>query len=232
MSFVDELFSQMERSTAGSKETVNAVLSRCSEAIGDFAFFVGDELVTPRAIAKCFDSLFVGITEQLRAQKALAEFSQAKLVGQFELPKKSGGYDFGWYNTAAEFESAAARLAAMRECISAGGTAVFRALCWLIEPSPDTAAFCKRRFGAIKPLDEVIREAREQGFKVEDFYIAPKTDWTDGFYKPLLERANDFESQRNEYGEVDAGLREIKREADMFALHCEEYSYVYYILKG
>ena len=31
---------------------------------------------------------------------------------------------------------------------------------------------------------------------------------------------------------ISAGMDELKKEADMFELHCEEYSYVYYILKG
>lgn len=231
MSFVGELFGQLERSTAGSEETVRAVLTRCGAQEDNPAFFVGDETVTPRILAEQFTQLRVGITEPIRAKKAMSEFAQAALVGQFELPQ-GGEFVFGWYNANAEFESAGARLAALKGCIKSGGTAVFRALCWLIEPSPDTAAFCARRFGALKPLDEIIRLARAQGFGVEDFYIAPKTDWTDGLYSPLLKRASEFEDERYEYGEIDAGLREIKREADMFALHCEEYSFVYYIMKG
>lgn len=229
MSFVGELFGSLERSSAGSVNTVLEVLKRC-ESIGDNAFFVGDELATPREIAKHCADIFVGITEPQRAEQARHEFAKTALVGQFELPKDKCA--FGWYNTNSEFERTADRLVALRESVSRGGAAVFRALCWLIEPSPDTKSYCAHRFGQMRALDEVLREAREQGFSISDFYIAPKSDWTDGLYRPLLERADKFGEERYASGEIDAGLREIKREADMFELHCEEYSFVYYILKG
>ena len=43
----------------------------------------------------------------------------------------------------------------------------------------------ERRFGKPEALDAVLRNAKEQGFKIRDFYIAPKTDWTHGLYEPL-----------------------------------------------
>lgn len=233
MSFISRLLSAMERSSAGSEATAKTVFSLCGKVdSGCTAIYVGDECVTPRVLSQQLSDLRVGITDEARLERAAREFPQAQLVQPFELPQAQGGYGFAWYSANVEFESARARLAQLKSCMKSGGTAVFRALCWLIDPSPDTAAYCAHRFGAMKHLDEVLLDAKEQGFKVSDFYIAPKTDWTQGLYRPLLARAQEFEGQRGDYAEVDAGLREIKREADMFELHCEEYSFVYYIMKG
>lgn len=233
MSFISRILSAMERSSAGSEATAKTVFSLCGEVErGCTALYVGDECVTPRVLSQRLDRLRVGITDEARLAQAQREFPQAALVQPFELPQTQGGYDFVWCSANVEFESARARLAQLKGSVKSGGTAVFRALCWLIDPSPDTAAFCAHRFGRMKHLDEVLLEAKEQGFKVNDFYIAPKSDWTQGLYRPLLARAQEYEVQREDYAEVDAGLREIKREADMFELHCEEYSFVYYIMKG
>ena len=234
MSFISRILSGMERSSAGSEETARAVLAMCGGDIprDGSVLFVGDECVTARVIAQKLPQVCVGMTDEARLERAVKEFPRAMRVQPFELPHVDGGYDFVWYAANVEFEPARARLSQLREAVKRGGTAVFRALCWLIDPSPDTAAYCAHRFGKLEHLDEVLREAKEQGFTVCDFYIAPKSDWTNGFYRPLLTRAEQYEGQREEYAEIDAGLREIKREADMFELHCEEYSYVYYILKG
>lgn len=211
------LSERMERSSAGSEATSQRVISMLPSAKS--AVYFGDECVTPRLLNEAGCEVTALITDEARAEKL-----GAKLVKGFELPENAAEYDVIWYNGIAELESVAQKLQLLKERCKKGGRVVFRALCWLIEPSPDTKSYCKKRFGVLEPLDRVLLYAKQAGFAVEDFYIAPRSDWTDNLYKPLLEAAQELTDT--------SGMDELKKEADMFELHCEEYSYVYYILKG
>lgn len=222
----------MERSSAGSVKTARQTLMRCGDIKPETALFVGDDLDTPKLIADSFGcEITAAFTDEVRAERAGLLGMNASAVQLFELPQRDGGYDFVWYNGAVEFDGAAQRLSQLKSVAKSGGTVVFRCLCWLIDPSPDTRIYCERRFGIIKPLDSNLITIRECGFKIEDFYIAPRSDWTENFYKPLLKRAEELAGASNDAG-ARSGLAELRKEADIFELHCEEYSYVYYIMKG
>lgn len=232
MSFIGELLTRMERSSAGSVKTARQVLSLCGGIKPETALFVGDDLDTPALITEKFGcELTAAFSDAARAERALSLGMNASAVQLFELPQREGGYDLVWYNGAVEFDGAAQRLSQLKGVTKQGGTAVLRSLCWLIDPSPDTKIFCERRFGKIQPLDRNLITIRENGFKIEDFYIAPRSDWTENFYKPLLKKAEELAGASNDAGARN-GLAELRKEADIFELHCEEYSYVYYIMKG
>lgn len=211
------LSGSMERSSAGSEATSRRVISMVSGARS--ALYFGDECVTPRLLKESGCEVFALITDEGRAEKY-----GAKYVRGFELPENSAEYDVIWYNGIVELESLELKLQQLKGRCKKGGRVVFRALCWLIEPSPDTRSYCRQRFGVLEPLDRVLLYAKQAGFAVEDFYIAPRSDWTENLYKPMLKAAQECADTN--------GMDELKKEADMFELHCEEYSYVYYILKG
>ena len=97
---------------------------------------------------------------------------------------------------------------------------VYRNVSWLTEPSPDTKVFCQRRFGQILPLDRVLVLAKEQGWKVQDFYIAPKSDWHAGYYTPLLAAAEKYAGVHKEDSSVsDVYKRQI--EAYVSTANCD-----------
>lgn len=233
MNFISTLLEKMERSSAGSEKTARAVLSLCGKISPERALFVGDDCFAPRLICEQTGAkVTAAFTDRAYADRAAAQGLDSCVVQLFELPRTEGGFDLVWYNGVVEFDSVKTRLEQIKGTVRRGGTAVFRTLCWLIDPSPDTAAYCSRRFGIIEPLDMVLRDAKELGFDIRDFYIAPKTDWTENYYKPLQAAAAEYRGQFSEDGDVAAGMSELKKETDMFELHCEEYSYVFYIMKG
>ena len=67
---------------------------------------------------------------------------------------------------------------------------------------------------------------------MQDFYIAPKSDWNAGYSTPLLAAAEKYAGVHKEDSSVSLGMSELRKEAGIFEAHCEEYSCVYYILKG
>lgn len=231
MSFISRLISELPRSSAGSEETARQVLSRCGEGFGS-ALFIGDDCRTPELLREVCADVTAAFSEDFRAKEAQSRGISARCVQLYEILGQEGGYDLVWYNGIVEFDSVSERLERLREAVKKGATVVYRTLCWLIDPSPDTVAYCSQRFGKIEPLDKVLRLAKEKGFSVTDFYIAPKKDWTEGYYKPLCLLADKYNAQSAEDGDIVAGMGELKKETDMFELHCEEYSYVYYIMKG
>lgn len=233
MSFISNLIAKLDRPTAGSEETSRKVLELCGKISPANALFIGDESETPLLIKQTFGvSPLACFTEQHRADKAAELGFETKLVMPYEIPVREGGWDFIQYNGGAVTGGVSVELERLRSCLAKGGTAVFRTLCWLIDPSPDTKCYVSRRFGTPEPLDRALREAKEQGFRVRDFYIAPKTDWTHGLYQPLAEamKARESSCDEEEDGDARTGISELNKEIYMFDLHSEEYSYVYYIL--
>ncbi len=232
MNFIGRLFHTMERSSAGSRGTSETVLSMCGDIIPHSALFAGDDLYTPKLIKKRFGCDLLSVfTDEERTKQALEMGLEACTVRLFELPECGAGYDFLWYNGFVEYDGIETRIDRIKSAVKSGGTTVYRTLCWLIDPSPDTYSYCTRRFGVIEPFDKVLGIAKEQGFKIKDFYIAPKTDWTKNFYDPLSVAAAEYEHTHPESADVLSAMNELRREIDMFELHCEEYSYVYYILQ-
>lgn len=227
--FFNAIIEQMDRSTAGSEDTARRVLQMCKDKPRKALFF-GDDVVTPRLISEETGArVLATFGEQNRTEAALALGMSAKMVGAYEIVPEENGWDMIWYNSLCEPDGIPRRLEQLREHLAEGGVAVYRTLCWLIDPSPDTRSYVTHRFGRPVPLDEVLREAKEQGFSTEDFYIAPKSDWRQNFYEPMTELVRKLEGIAD--GETAAGIGEINKEIYMFELHSEEYSFVYYILK-
>ena len=232
MSFIGNLISELERSTAGSLQTAKEVMRLCGNINTKSALFVGDDFDTPRIIAEATGAeVFAGYAEQSRVERALGMKINAKQVMTYELPHQEGGWEFLWYNGLSEPDGVSNRLEEIKSILTSGGIAVFRTLCYLIEPSPDTRSYVERRFGRPEELDRVLREAKENGLKIRDFYIAPKTDWTRGLYEPLRDAMHKLVAARDDDDEV-SGIAELNKEMDMFELHSEEYSFVYYILQA
>lgn len=229
MGFVNILIEQLDRSTAGSEDTVRKVLKMCSIKSADKLMFFGDDLHTPRIIAEeTGASVTAAFAEEQRARAAEQAGLRSKKVGMYEVLETDGGWNVIWYNGLTEPDGIPRRLEQLRGNLTNGGIAVYRTLCWLIDPSPDTKSYIDRRFGKPVPLDAVLREAKSAGFAVEDFYIAPKSDWKQHFYEPMSELVKRFEGLDSEEA---AGIGEINKEIYMFDLHSEEYSFVYYVLR-
>lgn len=233
MTFISVLLRDLERSSPGSRDTAVQVLSMLGGIFPERALFVGDEILTPKLISEKFGcELTAAFTDEARAEQGSAAGLCSSVVQLFELPGEDGSFDLIWYNGIVEFDGCAQRLEQLRKKLKKGGMLVYRAVSWLTEPSPDTRVFCGRRFGKILPLDKVLVQAKEQGFKVQDFYIAPKSDWQAGYYAPLTAAAEEYAGIHKEDSSVSLGLSELRKETGTFEAHCEEYSCVYYILKG
>ncbi|MDE6727383.1 MAG: hypothetical protein K2J80_05520 [Oscillospiraceae bacterium] len=229
MGFVNILIEQLDRSTAGSEDTVRKVLKMCSIKKTDKVLFFGDDLHTPRIIAKETGAdILATFGEEQRARAAEDAGLRSQSVGMYEVLGTDGGWNVIWYNGLTEPDGIPRRLEQLRGNLADSGIAVYRTLCWLIDPSPDTKSYIERRFGRPVPLDAVLREAKSSGFAVEDFYIAPKSDWKQHFYEPLSELVKRFEGLDSDEA---AGIGEINKEMYMFDLHSEEYSFVYYVLR-
>lgn len=222
MNLISILHQQTERSCAGSESTSKRVISMLKGA--KTAFYFGDEAITPALLQQAGYEVTAYITERSRVKDGMRH------AESFELPAEAVESDILWYAGVAEFDPPSVRLEQLKSVCKKGGTVVYRALCWLIDPSPDTKSYCTKRYGVLTPLDRLLTEAKQAGFKIEDFYISPKSDWTDGYFKPLVQAAEMLSGEQGEA--VLSGMGELKKETDMFELHCEEYSYVYYILKG
>ncbi len=230
MDLLSLLLEKMERSSPGSDSTSAQVLSMC-KAIGS-TLYVGDEIITPLLLKNAGCDVTAALTDENRLDAAKAAGLDATFTQLFELPNKDGGYDTVWYNGSVEFDGIPQRVEQLKSTVCKGGTVIYRTLCWLTEPSPEAKLFVDRRFGIVKPMDKVIVNIKECGFKLQDFYIAPKSDWTTGFYKPLMQAAQEYSGVHPQDTTVTTGMGELKKEISVFEEHCEEYSYVYYILKG
>ena len=230
--FLSVIIGQMDRSTAGSEDTARKVLKMCGGKLPLNALFFGDDIFTPRLIAEETGArVLATFGEEQRANAAAEAGLNARQVGAYEIAETDDGWDMIWYNGLTDPDGVARRLEQLHNSLAAGGVAVYRTLCWLIDPSLDTKGFVEHRFGRPVHLDEVLRLAKDQCFDAEDFYIAPRSDWKQNFYEPLSELVQTYENAHESTGDTAAGIGEINREMYMFDLHSEEYSFVYYILR-
>ena len=231
MSFFNDLLKQMDRSTAGSEATAKTVLDMCGNINARTALFFGDDLITPKLIKeKTKAGLLAAFYEDYRAEAAKEIGLNSRVVGAYEVVRREDGnpWDFIWFNGSTEPDGVPRRFEQLHEAIG-NGICAYRSLCWLIDPSLDTKSYVERRFGRPVPLDRVLLAAKEQGFKILDFYISPKSDWTHNFYEPMNELLGKIERESD--GENDStGIGEVNKETYMFELHSEEYSFVYFIL--
>lgn len=230
MNLISVLLDDLERSSAGSEKTATQVISM--SGIKGSVLYVGDEVTTPLLLINAGCNVTAAITEESRLKAAKAAGLDAVYTQLFELPKKEGGYDGVWYNGSVEFDGIPQRAEQLKAAVAKGGTVIYRTLCWLTEPSPEAKTFVQKRFGIVQPIDKVIISIKESGFRIQDFYIAPKSDWTEGFYRPLMCAAQEYAGVHPQDTTVTTGMSELKKEISVFEEHCEEYSYVYYILKG
>ncbi len=236
MSFMSSLLMQMERSTAGSNDTTRNVMRSCGKVSGGKALFFGDDYFTPKLIAEQTKAeVTAAFYENFRVEKAAQFGLTARQVGAYQILENDGGWDFIWFNGCCEPDGVDRRLEQLKLALKPKCAAVYRTLCWLIDPSLDTRAYVEHRFGYPEHLDSVILKAKEQGFKVLDFVISPRTDWMHGFYEPMGELIKKLEGESDaseSNGDVRSGIGELNKEMYMFNLHSEEYSFVYYILEN
>lgn len=235
MSFVNDLIERMDRSTAGSEETARRVLEMSGIKKSDRVLFFGDDLCTPRLIAEAGADVVATFGEKFRAEAAEKAGFTVGTDWEHGVPEAEGGWDALWFNGLTEPDGISQRLDRIRDKLKSGGSSVYRTLCWLIDPSLDTKSFVERRFGRPVQMDAVLREAKALGFAIEDFYIAPKSDWRQSFYEPMRALVEELEGSGELSnlggGEAQSVAGELKREMDMFELHSEEYSFVYYVLR-
>ncbi len=233
MNLLDIFFEQIGRYSPGSEDTSAKVVSLCGK--GETAFYIGSDITTAVKLKEAGYSVRLGVSEQGYDEKKKAITAvgiEPVRLKFFELPDYAFEADLFWCDGTVELNSIQKRLEYLKSHCKKGNTVVLRTLSWLIEPSPDTRKYCKARFGEVLPFDEVLRLAKDAGFKIVDFYISPKTDWTVNYYTPLLKLSEEYLASQDVQESVAIGISKLRKEAEVFELHCEEYSYVYYILKG
>jgi len=233
MNMIGELLHLLERSSPGSVDTAEQVLSALGKIRPQQSLFVGDDTDTPRLmLGRLGGALKAAFTDKFRAEQGRECGLDSTVVQLYELPKIEGGFDLIWYNGIVEFDGCRQRLSELRGRLKSGGILIYRAISRLTEASADVSDFCQKRFGEFLPLDKIVFLAKESGWQVLDFYIAPKSDWTTNYYIPLAAAAEEYVGIHKEDSEVSLGMSELRKEVDIFNAHCEEYSCVYYILKG
>lgn len=230
MNLLDTFFEQISRYSPGSEDTSAKVVSLCGK--GNTALYIGSDIKTAVKIKEAGYSVRSGVSEKGYAEKLKTVGIEPLDISFFELPDYAFEADLFWYDGRVELNRIQQRLEYLRSHCKKGNTVVLRTLSWLIEPSPDTKKYCKARFGEVLPLDEVLRLAKDTGFKIVDFYISPKSDWTTNYYTPLLKLSEEYIASNGDEESVLIGISKLKKEIEVFEMHCEEYSYVYYILKG
>ena len=230
MKLLEDFFGQIGRYSPCSEATSAKVVSFCKG--GGTALYIGCEITTLLKIREAGFDVKALASDSPYAERVKAAGIESVKSSFFELPDDIDSYDLVWYDGTVELSSTQKRLEYLRSHCKKGCILVLRTLSWLIEPSPDTKKYCKARFGEVLPFDQVLRLAKDEGFKIVDFYISPKTDWTVNYYTPLLKLSEEYLASQDVQESVAIGISKLRKEAEVFELHCEEYSYVYYILKG
>ena len=202
MTFISVLLRDLERSSPGSAGTAKQVLSMLGGIAPKSALFVGDEITTPQLISGQFGC---------RLTSAFTDEFRAEQC-------RAVGLD-----------------ASVVQLFELPGSDGGYDLVWyngIVEFDGCAQRLEQLRAKLAKGGTLVLVLAKEHGWRVQDFYIAPKSDWHAGYYTPLIAAAEKYAGIHKDDSSVSLGMSELRKECGIFDAHCEEYSCVYYILKG
>lgn len=243
MDFFSEIFTKLPRLGPGSTESTMSAVKMLpplkNAKILDIGCGNGGQTIT---LAKAFPDAEITAVDIDEAQlerlnKAIA---QMKLNGRVNAMNRSmhdlkfadESFDLIWCEGAIYNIGFAEGISAWKRYLKKNGFLVVSEASWISEPSIETKKFWSDAGCVLNFLDKNLIIIKEAGYNVIDFYIQPKTDWTDNYYKPMQEQIDRINEQYSKDIEAERVSSRLRQEIQMFSDHCEEYSYVFYIMKN
>lgn len=129
----------------------------------------------------------------------------------------------------------------LKEFLTPNGQIIVNDLCWIREHvPPECVNYWNENYPEIDFVRGRKKIAQEEGFAVVSSTVQPLADWTENYYKPLLEN---LRKMRDKYagktkgrGSKDAKIamelvEKLGLEANMYAKYSACYSYVMFVLQ-
>lgn len=143
--------------------------------------------------------------------------------------QEAEAFDLVWSEGALYFVGIERALGHIWDLLAPGGVVAFSDLVRTVDDVPPAvrAAF-EPELGTIVDVDEGRDRVRQAGFIPVDAFVLPRSDWTEGYYGPLMQRVERLE-QGGPSSALAAHLVDARAEAELYAEHGHTYSYAFYI---
>lgn len=139
--------------------------------------------------------------------------------------------DLLWCEGAAYFLGFREALRLWRPLVRVGGIVGVTEVVWLETPPEEIQKWWAQAYPAMTTVTGCERRAQEAGYRVLGQHILPRTDWTDEYYRPLLQRAEALAAQDPLNVSLRRAVQATRQEADMHSRFGDTYSYVGLVLQ-
>ncbi|MBP1635361.1 MAG: hipA, partial [Acidobacteria bacterium] len=168
-----------------------------------------------------------------RARAAgLSHVIETRLGDMGALDLEAASADLAWSEGAIYIVGFERGLRAWRRWLRPGGLAAVSECSWLVErPGPEVRAFWDAAYPAMGTIARNAERARAAGYEVIDAFPLPASAWWDGYYTPLLARAEVLAAEARDHAALAEAIADVRREVELFERFGDTYGYVFYLLR-
>lgn len=250
--FYLEAFDGMERLAPGSHGTTllasRSIPRKKEVEILEIACGVGSSSIAlakacPLSHIIAMDSSKENIEKMLgKAEKEQVSSQISAIVMSFEdMDFGDKKFDVIWIEGSVYQFGYEKALKKLKDFLAPQGQIIVNDLCWIREHvPPECVNYWNQQYPDIDFQRGRKMIAEELGYKVLSSSVQPLADWTENYYKPLLEN---LRAMRDKYGSKKKGrgvkeaqkimemIEELGKEANMYAKYSACYSYVMFALQ-
>ncbi len=148
------------------------------------------------------------------------------------LPFPDESFDVLWSEGAIYILGFHRGLTEWKRLLRPGGLVAVTEISWLTEQPPEKAVeFWSAEYPGMQSVEANLRTVRECGYTPIEHFALPDSDWWEGYYGPLEDRARLFAERHPGDPEAQAVLAVERAEIDLFRRHSDSYGYVFYIAR-
>lgn len=139
----------------------------------------------------------------------------------------NGEFDMVFCESSIEIIGFEKGLSEWKRLLKPGGYMVVSDVSWLKKPSKESQKFWKNTYDEVASIEEKISKIRELGYEFVDYVIVPKEDWIE-FHKKLEKNLNSLKGDKS----AEKFITQLKNEMKIYERNSDDYTYVFYIMKG
>lgn len=173
------------------------------------------------------------VTVRERAVRAAVQERVRCVEGDMAaLEFEAGSFDVIWSEGAIYNMGFERGLRRWRPLLVPGGYLAVTEISWLREQrATDTRSFWARDYPAMADVASNLATLESCGYRLQDHFVLPESDWWDEFYRPLEERVRALRPAWDGDDEATRFLDTVDREIDLYRRRSKEYGYVFYVAR-
>lgn len=172
---------------------------------------------------------------RLEAAVQAAGFTDRVKVIQADMSKmafKPESFDLIWSEGAIYLMGFRNGLSKIRPLLKPGASVAVSEAVWLKPDPPREVAEFWNEYPEIDTVENKLKVISELGYDLTDFFILPRSAWTEHYYNPLEEKIAKYQIEWRGNSEAETVLEAAQREISVFKQFSEYYGYAFFVMQG